>query len=505
MACGGSGSGSGGSAPPPPVTYTIGGTVTNLAGTGGGLVLQNNGRDSLTVSANGKFTFVTSISSGAAYTVTVLTQPSSPAQTCGVTQGTGTATSNVTSVAVDCAHNEWTWENGPNSGPEPPNYGTQGIAASTNIPGLRTGEISWSDANGNFWLFGGNGYDSTENPGYLNDLWKYSAGEWTWVGGSNLSNQKGIYGTQGTASPSNIPGAREGAFGCTDTAGDFWLFGGFGYDSTGYYSLLNDLWKFSAGQWMWVGGPNVADQIGSYGTQGKASPTNTPGARQVGVSWIDAAGNLWLFGGLGFDSMGNGGSLNDLWKYSAGEWAWMAGSNVADQIGVYGTRGTASANNTPGARYSAVGWIDASGSLWLFGGDAFNSTPPGELMNDLWKYGSGGWTWVGGSNLGGQNGIYGTQGMPAPDNVPGARVDALSWTDASGNFWLFGGIGVASANNGGDLNDLWKYSSGEWTWVNGANVASQPAIYGTLGTPAPGNDPGSRSAGVGWIDSAGNL
>ncbi len=54
-------------------SYTIGGTVTGLVG--GGLVLQNNGGDNLTVSANGAFTFPTSVSSGASYAVTVLTQP----------------------------------------------------------------------------------------------------------------------------------------------------------------------------------------------------------------------------------------------------------------------------------------------------------------------------------------------------------------------------------------------------------------------------------------------
>ncbi len=104
-ACGGGGGGgtstSNDSAPPPPpATYTIGGTVSGLSGTG--LVLQDNGGDNLAVSGNGAFTFKTSVSSGGAYAVTVLTQPSSPTQTCTVTSGSGTATANVTSVAVTC-------------------------------------------------------------------------------------------------------------------------------------------------------------------------------------------------------------------------------------------------------------------------------------------------------------------------------------------------------------------------------------------------------------------
>jgi len=33
--------------------------------------------------------------------------------------------------------------------------------------------VNWTDASGNFWLFGGNGFDSAGTQGYLNDLWKY--------------------------------------------------------------------------------------------------------------------------------------------------------------------------------------------------------------------------------------------------------------------------------------------------------------------------------------------
>ena len=82
--------------------FTIGGTVIGLAGTG--LVLQNNNADNLTVSANGTFTFATPVASGSAFSVTVMTQPSGPTQTCAVVGGTGTVGSaNVTDVMVNCA------------------------------------------------------------------------------------------------------------------------------------------------------------------------------------------------------------------------------------------------------------------------------------------------------------------------------------------------------------------------------------------------------------------
>lgn len=82
----------------------------------------------------------------------------------------------------------------------------------------------------------------------------------------------------------------------------------------------------------------------------------------------------------------------------------------------------------------------------------------------------GEWTWMNGSNLNGQQGTYGTQGTPAPSNVPGARVAAVSWTDAAGNLWLFGGLGHKSSGMGVFFNDLWKYSAGEWTWMSGSDA-----------------------------------
>ena len=80
--------------------YSVGGTVSGLSGT---VVLQDNGGDNLSVTANGSFTFATSLASGAAYGVTVKTNPSG--QTCTVTNGSGTiGSANVTNVAVSCAN-----------------------------------------------------------------------------------------------------------------------------------------------------------------------------------------------------------------------------------------------------------------------------------------------------------------------------------------------------------------------------------------------------------------
>jgi len=100
VGCGGGDSGP--PPPPPPATYTVGGTVTGLTGTG--LILQTNAGDVVPVSAAGAFTFTNQLGSGAAYTVTVKTQPSTPAQNCIVTNGSGTVgAANINTVAVACS------------------------------------------------------------------------------------------------------------------------------------------------------------------------------------------------------------------------------------------------------------------------------------------------------------------------------------------------------------------------------------------------------------------
>jgi 6-phosphogluconolactonase (cycloisomerase 2 family) len=95
VACGGGGGGAG-SAP----TYTVGGTVSGLVGTG--LVLQVNGSGNLAIPANGTYSFP-GVVTGTAYAVTVLTQPTSPAQSCAVANGSGSvAAANVTNITVTC-------------------------------------------------------------------------------------------------------------------------------------------------------------------------------------------------------------------------------------------------------------------------------------------------------------------------------------------------------------------------------------------------------------------
>ena len=152
----------------------------------------------------------------------------------------------------------------------------------------------------------------------MSDSWKFDVdtNEWTWVSGSNLVNRHlaGVYGTKGQSAANTTPGDREAFAAWRDNYGYLWLFGGMGYDSSGTYGLLNDLWKFNGSVWEWVSGAKTVSQAGTYGTEGTANSDNTPGSH-CSDSCIDS-NTLWLFGGSGYDQFGSDGNLNDLWKFS---------------------------------------------------------------------------------------------------------------------------------------------------------------------------------------------
>jgi galactose oxidase-like protein len=434
---------------------------------------------------------------------------------------------------------EWTWMGGGNTIGGSGVYGTLGTPAPGNIPGARDTATSWTDSDGNFWLFGGQGPDVNGNFGNLNSLWIFNLaeGEWTWVGGSNIVScattsggecgQPGLYGTVGTPASGNVPGSRIGAVTWTDGSGNFWFFGGWGNDSNGKEGELNDLWLFnpSANQWAWMAGSNLGAKPGIYGTLGMAAAENIPGGRDSAATWTDSAGNFWLFGGYGHDASGNWGTLNDLWEFdlSSREWAWMGGSSTlvcvngfCGQSGVYGTLGTPAAGNVPVSRYGANSWIDKGGNFWLFGGGGFDSKGNSGSLNDLWRFNPSTlqWTWMGGSstiiNDGGPAGVYGTLGTPSMGSVPGGRIYASGWSDGN-DLWLFGGVGLDADGKFGQLNDLWglNLSTNEWAWIGGSNSVGsqngQPGVYGSLGIPAASNIPGGRNAPSSWTDSSGNL
>ncbi len=388
------------------------------------------------------------------------------------------------STASPLSCSMWTWM-GSGTG-QSPVYGTKGIASTANWPGMRTLNSAARGVAGSAWLFGGYAF-----AGIRNDLWKFDGTNWAWLSGAMTPGQSDIYGTQGIASSANTPGARYETVSWSDNAGNFWLFGGQDYTSSA--ALYNDLWKFDGTNWKWISGSQNA---GSYGTRGLASPSNSPPRRISAVRWSDSKGNLWFFGGLtGDNSFGN-----DLWKFDGKNWTWVSGSDLPNQLGVHGASGVASPSNVPGARHYAMGWIDSGDNLWLFGGSGFGTTASASdlPLADLWKFDGSNWTWISGGV--GTSLHYGVKGISNPSNHPGIREAAVTWEDAMGNFWLFGGVGEY-----GRKNDLWKFDGKNWTWVSGPNTYDGLGNLGTIGVSSVATNPASRYGSSGWMDTQGNL
>jgi N-acetylneuraminic acid mutarotase len=374
-----------------------------------------------------------------------------------------------------------------------------------------------------------------------------SANQWAWMSGSNTNGNNGyvagIYGTLGVPSLDNSPSGRTAAATWTDNRGHLWLFGGFLTQGSQLYTM-NDLWEFApeTNEWTWQGGNSSPPcsivqnntqcaEPGVYGTKGVPAAGNFPGGRDFAASWTDANGKLWLYGGGGFDSIGQLGELNDLWRFDPDtrQWTWMNGDATLPGTGyggpgVYGTMGTPAVGNNPGGLEFAMTWPDASGNGWIFGGWGFDVNGANGLPNNLWKFDSSlrEWSWIEGTKQFGppwiRPTVYGTVGTFAAGNVPGSRWKSAVWTAGDGHLWLFGGGGFDSPGNSGFLNELWQYdaATNQWAWMAGQNVmqcgpnrmnqnCGNAGVYGTRGQPAAGNLPGGRSGAVSWTGRDGHF
>jgi hypothetical protein len=510
----------------PAVFHPINVTVVGVLGANGAMQLLDNGGDNLVTPKNGDYVFATPIAHGSAYDVTQFVAPGTQFEGCIVWGFSGTAlTTPVSPVPlVDCGHNDWTWMSGTNQAdqfgsPQPPPTTPPAPPpacppVSTFTPGGSNYSATWTDNSGNLWLLTGDVFSSTtpppsNMPGFFNELWEFTG---TNNYGGSCSNVWTL--VRPPTPPGSTPPGRWGAVTWTDpSTGNLWLFGG----QDGGLAFLNDLWEYNIATNLWTNLGGGGNQPGVYGTQGTASALNLPGGRWGASGRRDASGNVWLFGGFGCDSTGPGCSnllLNDLWKYSGGQWTWVSGAKTGNQAGTYGTQGTAAAGNVPPGRQASVAWIDNLGNFWMFGG--FTSGTNG--FNDLWKFDpvATQWTWVSGSKGATSTpGNYGTQGIAASTNVPGARWISAAWSDTHGNLWLFGGQGFDATGNG-SLGDLWEFALStttdpgnpatialnQWTWIKGPNAVSQPGIYGLAPDPRVWphvtNNPGTRWGPAYW-------
>jgi N-acetylneuraminic acid mutarotase len=469
-----------------------------------------------------------------------------------IAQAKGYANSNIATAAYAA---DYPQASAPTFNPVAGNYASsRTVSISSSTPGaaiyysigavptypstLYTGPITVSEPETLQAVAVADGYTNSDIVSAWFNIGANPAGEWTWMGGNNdYANdiRAGWYGTWGIPDAANIPGARIHAMTWTDLSGNLWLFGGMGFDAQGTNSFLNDLWKFdpSTGLWTWMGGSSTVTHVqdgnggmpGIYGEKGVAAASNVPGSRHSSATWIDTSGNLWLFGGLGFDANGTGnGYLNDLWKFDvlSNEWTWMGGSKTfldtyAGSPGIYASFRSPSSRNVPGGRAEGAFWTDSHGHFWIFGGNGTDERNLPCYLNDLWQLDTATteWEWMGGlpfcvEQQGGVPGIYGSLGIPAPTSSPWSISWPATWTDHGGNLWIFGGLGYDPSTTGYYLNDMFEYlpSDGDWmsTSFNGWSTGgTRLSVNGVRGKFSPLNIPGERESTARWTDRDGNF
>jgi Domain of unknown function (DUF4369) len=415
------------------VSATVGGNITGLA-TGASVILQNNGGDSLTVSANGPFVFKTAVTGPTdAYVVTVNTQPTTPNQICTVTNGSGTASANVTNVGVACV---LSYTIGGNvSGvvgtgmvlqdsatleqlPITPANGNQAFIFKNFVPTGAAYTVSIATQPGNpaqtCVVTPGTG-SGTATANVTSVVITCAAVTYS-VGGT-------VYGLAGVPT-SNGP-ITDGSFVLQNVLGNTLTVAQNGPFTFATPEALNDQFEISV--------------LHSASTQNQGCTLwNYKGVVTTNVTSIEV-------------------------DCGHNDWTWIDGTKTAGiavpptpQYGSFPATAPATIpnpyTNTPGARYSAAGWTDKFGNLFLFGGDGWETTggtQPDTLnapMNDLWvcvmAFDYCQWQLVSGYNTlagaalvanaqhEGQPGVY----PPSTGLVPEARLGAATWTDNAGTY-----------------------------------------------------------------------
>ncbi|MDO9175108.1 MAG: kelch repeat-containing protein, partial [Actinomycetota bacterium] len=382
--------------------------------------------------------------------------------------------------------NQWTWVGGSTAAGTSGAFSTgQGVADAGNWPGARQDGAGWVDTADNLWLFGGTGFDDVGAEGLLNDLWKYSTatGQWTWVRGAATKDAPATYGTQATPAAGNTPSGRKGVVTWFDPAGltaapgvavTETTAGSLGVSAVqrlvvtaigGTFTLTLDAQTSGPITWSATDATLATNiqaaldaALGAGIVTVAAAATNTfdisftaDGARSLFTADVGGlvAGKAWMYGGEG--NVAGRVVYNELWQFDGANWSWVSGTQAAFVAPAYSARGSVTLLGTPGSRYRPTAWVTtatgaATSTLWLFGGDVEAVSGTVTHPNDLWRYDSGYWTWVGGKSTDNPAGTYvglGQQGQP------GGRAAAAPWVDTTNKtLWLFGGD---------DHADLWFY------------------------------------------------
>ncbi len=215
------------------------------------------------------------------------------------------------------------------------------------------------------------------------------------------------------------------------------------------YDIKKSSWKF-------IGGDKSADQLPVYRCDCGCcchccllSLTITcvwcsgshprPGGRNGCACWPLRDGGALLFGGFGFNIT----YYSDVWHItpSTGSFAFVGGVKQVNVLPDY-------ANNKIGSRAYATALSVASDAshVYLFAGKLASGT----IIGDLWALRTADYSWsfVTGNQKPNSEPVYGTEGVAAPSNDPGARDGVAAWSSrrSTSRVLLYGGT---------QRSDLW--------------------------------------------------
>lgn len=277
----------------------------------------------------------------------------------------------------DISTGMWTWVKGTAS-PGPAIYGTKGVPAATNNPGMcNETDCHWTDTDGLLWLY-------TEFDG---NLWNFNpiTEMWTWITGQADAGILPTFGTIDEYAIDNTPGG----FSACPAVGvlySMWI-----TSDDHLWMLVNrfeavlqtEIWEFNPTLEQWrcrridiseFGEPQVFPEACLDG-----NPDIFPISRtEMRVEWVDNCDHLYFFGGANFCIMSP--AYNDIWRYDpvTNTYTYIKGGTSPITPG---TQDVFDVDNFPTMSAGGQAWQNEKG-FYTMGG----MNPSGEMTNDVWLY-----------------------------------------------------------------------------------------------------------------------
>lgn len=300
----------------------------------------------------------------------------------------------------------WVWSKGSSSWTLQGGSTEGNSRGSTSYPGARRGASVWKLKNGDVYMWGGTGFETTQHwMTDLNDMWVFRRGGGGVVVVSSVEQQP------------VRPQARRGAHAWSCVVNNaLYLWGGFSATSKADIDDNGGVWMFDPSTRVWT----------------LVTPTTAakPAPRSQGAVWV-VGQTLWLYGGWGARTL-----YSDIWSFDTVTRQW-----TLHQPTVSGP-----------ARYGAAAWAEDGESqhlLHLWGGYGDDNPPYAAYMSDHWVI-----------DVSLSPPVMKRAETPSDQGAnwnsvacaAGGRVNAAVWWSHK-SVYLFGGDGLAESSVG-SLNDL---------------------------------------------------